>query len=62
MGSCDFRSRVLRMGPSNQVPVKPRNLEAVVFEYVQDRTELTIFLASVFAMFLLVFESYRETP
>ena len=25
MGSCDFRSRVLRMVPSNQVPVKPRN-------------------------------------
>ena len=40
MGSCDFRSGVLRMAPSNQAPVKTRNLGATVLVYVQDRTVL----------------------
>ena len=42
MGSCDFRSGVLRMMPSNQAPVKTLNLEATVLVYVQDRIVLRL--------------------
>ena len=61
MGSCDFRSQILRMVP-NQAPVKTRNLEVTVLGYVQIGLCCSLPGISSQGMLVAAFSMHPEPP